>query len=313
MATSELAAPEGRGYDVGSVVGNDVVPCEVDDDEITVAPPDPDPADRAAPPLAVPAPPTALARAFAALQGLIERVPAAPSGPPRPPLSGSSFRTTDNLGRSADALDVTANPVERAPSYLGVYHVNLGRGRFALCLAASRDLDAWRKIADLDTAGGAMGTLRVLPDGGFLVAYEAQRATMPDGKTATNMRLRHYRDPVALLSGAATAQHTLPRRLSTTNEGTPSFLSVTWRGSLAASQVKLGFHYLDHGPRSKPRRLAVDREARGTLDEGRWSVVAEAGIDRSLSRMGFHGNHGARRQFRFPAAGRGGSTRPRSS
>jgi hypothetical protein len=298
VATSGLAAPDGPGFDVGSVVGDDVVACVVDDDEITVTAPDPDPAEESAP-LATAAAPPARASAFAPLQGLIERVPSAPSGLPSPPLSGSSFRTTDTLGRSADALDVTANPVQPAPSYLGVYHVNLGGGRFALCLAASRDLKTWRKLADLDAAGAAMGTLVVLPDGGFLVAYEAQRATTRDGKVATNVRLRHYRDPAALLSGRATAQRTLPRRLSPSNEGTPNFRSITWRGSLAASEIKLGFHYLDFGPPSKPHKVAVDREARGTLEDNRWSVVVEAGIDRALSRMGFHGNHGGRRQFRF--------------
>ena len=53
---------------------------------------------------------------------------------------------------------------------------------------------AWRKIADLDAGGGAMGTLRALPGGGFLLAYEAQRPTQPNGKVATNVRLRLYRD-----------------------------------------------------------------------------------------------------------------------
>src|ERR1700709_368064 len=105
----------------------------------------------------------AASTSFERLQRLIERVPAAPSGAPSPPRSGSAFRVVDSLGASMDALDVIANPA--APgSYLGVYHVNLGRGRFALRLASSRDLRVWRKIADLDAGGGAMGTLRALPD-----------------------------------------------------------------------------------------------------------------------------------------------------
>ena len=145
-----------------------------------------------------------------------------------------------------------------------MYHINLGAGRFALCLAASRDLKRWRKIADLDPAGGSMGTIRALPDGGYLVAYEAQRGTTPNRKTASNLRLRYYRSPVALLNGRATEQKTLPRRLSRTNEGTPDLRSIAWRGSLATSRIVLGFHYLDRGPKSKPFKLAVDRQARGT-------------------------------------------------
>jgi hypothetical protein len=236
----------------------------------------------------------AAAASFQPLQGLIERVPAAAVGLPSPPRSGSAFRVIDSLGSSMDALDVTANPA--APgSYLAVYHTNLGRGRFALRLASSRDLRGWRKLADLDAGGGAMGTLRALPGGGFLLAYEAQRATQPNGRTATNLRLRYYRDATALLSGRATEERTLPRRLSPSNEGTPSFRAVTWRGGLASSRITLGFHYLDHGP-----RLPVDREAHGTLDAGTWAVTTDAGVDRALSQMGFHGNHGGRRQFSFP-------------
>jgi hypothetical protein len=294
--------PEGPGFDAASVVTDALVTCEVDDDEVTVTASDVETDDVSG--LSAPAASAVAARTFGPLRGLIERVPASSSGLPRPPLSGSAFRTTDSLGRSADALDVIANPVQPAPSYLGIYHINLGAGRFALCLAASRDLKTWRKIADIDPTGGSMGTIRGLSDGGFLVAYEAQGATTPGHKTATNVRLRYYRDPVALLSGQATEQRTLPRRISLTNEGTPDFRSIAWRGSLATSRIVLGFHYLDRGPASKPFKLAVDRQARGTLDKNRWSVVVDAGIDRALSRMGFHGNHGARRQFHFPPGGK---------
>jgi hypothetical protein len=274
------------GFDAGSIA--DDVPPVFDEEAVTVVAEDPEDGDELA------ARAAATPTGFQPLQRLIERVPAAGSGLPSPPRSGSAFRVIDSLGSSMDALDVIANPA--APgSYLAVYHVNLGGGRFALRLASSRDLRRWSKIADLDAAGGGMGMLRALPDRGFLLAYEAQRATQPNGKTATNVRLRHYADGAALLSGRATAEKTLPRRLSPTNEGTPNFHGVTWRGTLASSRITLGFHYLDHGP-----KLPVDRQANGTLEAGTWAVTADAGIDRALSRMGFHGNHGARRQFSFP-------------
>jgi hypothetical protein len=293
---------EGPGFDIASVVTDAVVTREVDDDEVTVPPFDVETDEVSS--VRTRAAASVAASPFETLRSLIEAVPASPAGLPRPPRSGSAFRTTDSLGRSADALDVISNPLQAAPSYLGVYHINLGAGRFALCLGASRDLKAWRKIADLDTTGGSMGTIRALPGGGWLVAYEAQRPTTPDGKTASNLRLRYYRDATALLNGQSTEQKTLPRRLSSTNEGTPDLRSVAWRGSLATSRIVLGFHYLDRGPKSKPFKLAVDRQARGTLDKDKWSVVQDAGIDRALSRLGFHGNHGARRQFHFPAGGK---------
>ena len=274
-----MARGETSGFDEGSVVTDASVRAMTDDDDVTVVG-------------------TATPASFAPLERLIERVPAAASGLPSPPRSGSAFRVVDSLGSSMDALEVIANPVVPR-TYLGVYHVNLGNGRFALRLASSRDLRSWRKIADLDAGGGGMGALRALPGGGFLLAYEAQRATQPNGKTATNVRLRHYRDGAALLSGRATAERTLPRRLSSTNEGTPSFRGVAWHGSLATSRISLDFHYLDHGP-----KLAVDRQAHGTLDDGTWSVTREAGVDRALSKLGFHGNHGGRRQFSFPKGGK---------
>jgi hypothetical protein len=229
--------------------------------------------------------------------------PAGAAGVAAPRAVTTMFGTTDNHAASMDGLDVIVNPLDPRRSYLGVYHMSIGGGRFALRLAASNDLRNWRKIADLDATGGGMGTLRALPGGAFLLAYEAQDPTAPEGTVDSHVRLRYYRGSAALLAGAATEERTLPRRLSTTNEGTPDIRSVAWRGSLATSVVKLGFHYLDHGPRSRPFKLAVDREARGTLSGDRWSAAREATIDRGLSRMGFSGNHGARRAFTDPAGG----------
>lgn len=287
-----MAGDDLSGFDAGSVVDDVSVPASVDDAPVTVEAGAPD--DGTEELLRVPA----AAAASASLESLIEHVPATASGPPSPPRSGSAFRVIDSLGASADAIDIVANPA--APgTYLGTYHINLGRGRFALRLASSRDLRGWRKIADLDAGGGAMGTLHALPGGGFLLAYEAQRPTQPNGKVATNVRLRWYRDGAALLSGRATDERTLPRRLSPSNEGTPNFRDVTWRGSLASSRILLGFHWLDHGP-----KLPVDRQGNATFDHGKWSVTRDAGVDRALSGMGFHGNHGARRQFHFPAGGK---------
>jgi len=288
-----MAPAETSGFEVGSVASDASVPATDDDEDVAVMTDDHDDGAEGTA-SRVTAAPTELQR----LQALIERVPAAASGTPSPPRSGSAFRVLDSLGSSMDALDVIANPA--APgTYLGVYHIHLGRGRFALRLAASRNLRAWSKIADLDAGGGSMGTLRALPGGGFLLAYEAQRATQPNGKIDTNVKLRHYRDGAALLAGRATEERTLPRRLSSSNEGTPNFRGVTWRGTLARSRILLGFHWLDHGP-----KLPVDRQGLGTLDGGTWSATKDPGVDRALSQLGFHGNHGGRRQFSFPKGGK---------
>jgi hypothetical protein len=224
----------------------------------------------------------------------------APAALSAPRSAAAMFRATDNTGASMDGLDITLNPVDPVRSYLGTYHINVGAGRFALRLAASKDLRTWKKIADLDAAGGGMGTLRALPGGGFLLAYETQAPTSPDGKVDSSVRLRYYRDPAALLSGAPTDERTLPRLLSETNEGTPDFRAIAWHGSLSNSVITLGFHYLEHGASTGHRKLPVDREARGTLAANRWSAVADIEVDRALTRLGFQGNHGGRRQFAAP-------------
>jgi hypothetical protein len=247
---------------------------------------------------AITAPPRSLATAVTTDIWHLGAAPAAPSISP----TGSTmtaFQATDNTGQSMDGLDIMVNPVDPVRSYLGTYHINVGNGRFALRLAASKDLRTWRKIADLDAGGGGMGTLRALPGGAFLLAYEAQAPNSADSKVDSNVRLRFYRDPAALATGAATEERTLPRRLSTSNEGTPDFRSVAWHGSLSNSVVKLGFHYLDHGSKAR-RTLAVDREALGTLAGNRWTATPDTPVDRALTRMGFNGNHGARRQFTAP-------------
>ncbi len=175
-----------------------------------------------------------------------------------------------------------------------------GAGASRCALASSRDLRRWRKFADLDAGGGGMGTLRALPGGGFLLAYEAQRPTQPNGKVATNVRLRWYRDAAALLGGRATEERTLPRRLSPSNEGTPNFRAVTWRGSLSRSRGPAGLSL------ARPRAEAAGRPP-GPGDARRRQVVGVQGGRASTARcrsMGFHGNHGARRQFRFPAGGK---------
>lgn len=292
-----MARGAADGFDLGSVADDASVPCTVDDAPVSVDPGGEDAADESDVDELLRQPPAATA-APTSLRQLIERVPAAPAGLPSPPLSGSAFRVLDSQGASTDALDVIENPV--APrTYVGTYHINLGRGRFGLGVASSRDLRRWSKLGALDAGGGSMGTLRALPGGGFLLAYEAQGPTQANGKIASNVRLRFYRDGQALISGRATEEKTLPRRLSPTNEGTPNFRGVTWRGSLSNSRILLGLHWLDHGP-----KLPVDRQGRATLDGGRWSVTRDAGVDSALSKAGFHGNHGARREFRFPRGGK---------
>ena len=254
-------------------------------------------------------PPPRLA-GFAPLQRLIERVPTAAAGLPSPPRSGSAFAVVDSLGASADALDVIENPAVRR-TYVGVYHINLGRGRFALRLASSRDLRRWSKIADLDAGGGSMGTLRALPGGGFLLAYEAQRA---DGAEREDRLER----PAALLPRRGGAAER-PRDRGADDAAAPEpdergDAELPRRRVARQPRRSRGSCWASTGS-TTGRKLPVDRQGDATLDAGSWSVV-EGGRrrPRAVERRDFtattaHAGSSASR----PAARSGASTRRRSA
>ncbi len=232
-----------------------------------------------APATAAPSPQSAIAQ----LQGLIENVPDADSG-------RASYGTTDNLGGSMDVLDPIA---DAAGGYLGVYHTEYGPdpSRFRISLAQSADLIHWTRIVVLDPVGASMPTLRAVPNGGFLLAYE--KKTPAAGNI---VRLRYYRSLGKLEAGRFAAQRELPQTFSRYNDGTPTILSVTWHHALARSVIHIGFHYETEARRSP----GPDREAIGTLvDFKRWTARAVTPLDAALDRQGLSGSHGDWRQFSF--------------
>jgi hypothetical protein len=232
-----------------------------------------------APATAAPSPPSAIAQ----LQGLIENVPDAASG-------RASYGTTDNRGGSMDVLDPIAGP---AGGYLGVYHTEYGPdpSQFRISLAQSADLIHWTRTVVLDPVGASMPTLRAVPNGGFLLAYEKKT---PHG--GNSVRLRYYRSLGKLEAGRFAAQRELPQTFSRFNDGTPTILSVTWHHALARSVIHIGFHYETESRRSP----GPDREAIGTLvDFKRWTARTVTPLDAALDRQGLSGSHGDWRQFSF--------------
>jgi hypothetical protein len=222
-------------------------------------------------------------RAAAQLQSLIGNVPDADSG-------RSSYGTTDNLGGSMDVLDPITDP---AGGYLGVYHTEYGPdpSQFRISLAHSDDLIHWTRIVVLDPVGASMPTLRAVPGGGFLLAYE--KKTPHAGNI---VRLRYYGSLGKLQAARFAAQRDLPRTFSRYNEGTPTILSVTWHHALARSVIHIGFHYETETRRSP----GPDREAIGTLvDFKRWTARTETPVDAALDQQGLSGSHGDWRQFSF--------------
>ncbi len=223
-----------------------------------------------------------------ALAQLIENVPCPASG-------RASYATRDSRKQEMGVLDPIEDP---AGGYLGVYHTSIGfsaaatNADYKISLAHSIDLIHWSPIGVLDPAGAAMPTLREIPASqGYLLAYE--KAQSPRD---TVIRVRYYPSLDALLAGEFSAQRDLPRRFSPYNNGTPSILSVHWRGSLHRSVITLAFHYKS----ATGDTPGADREAVGTLRGFRaWTANKEANVDTLLLQDGFQGSHGDRRQFDF--------------
>jgi hypothetical protein len=236
------------------------------------------------PPTRGPDPPATAQASAARLEQLIEEIPSLDSG-------RSAVGATDDQGGQLGAIDPIDDP---AGGYLAVYHspYRPAFGRtFKISLAHSNDLLHWTRLRVLDGIGASMPTLRPIPGTtGYLLAYEKQR---PRGDL---IRVAYFRSGADLLAGRASTQRDLPRRLSHYNNGTPSILSIDWRGSVHRSLIELAFHYQTEAG----RRAAADREAIGWLRDFRvWQAHKDSGVDQALSARQLDGSHGDWRQFAF--------------
>src|SRR5579884_26127 len=179
---------------------------------------------------------------------------------PCPGSARAVYRLRDDRGEPVDVLDPIDDP---AGGYLGVFHTPL-RGaaetsaeQYRVSLARSGDLIHWRRVRVLDPRGASMPALAAVPGAsGFLLAYEKSHGRY-DG-----VRVRFYPSRAALLAGRYSASRDLPLRFSRYSNGTPSFLSIEWRGGLARSVITLAFHYETASRGGKP---GPDREATGVL------------------------------------------------
>lgn len=204
------------------------------------------------------------------------------------------YGATDDHGSPMDALEPLADP---AGGYLAVYHsptrqVVHGQSNFMVSLARSDNLISWRRVRVLDPAGASMPDLRPIPGTpGYLLAYEKSAGAFD------YIRLCYYGTLAALLGGRPEATVGLPLRFSRYSDGTPSIVSIDWRGGPARSVVQLAFHY--EAPLADGRP-GPDREALGTLvGWRRWSARRDRATDGALSALGLGGSHGDRRQFEY--------------
>ncbi|MGH2839245.1 MAG: hypothetical protein ACRDKY_00290, partial [Solirubrobacteraceae bacterium] len=196
----------------------------------------------------------------------------------------------DNHGRSLDTLKV----VPAAGRYIGVYHA-AGNGQYDIHVATSTDLMNWKHSAVLDN-DGSHATIRALPDGGFLVAYEkyaisdlldrplliSQLDPLYNPLNRIRLRFRYYNNLDDLLAGRWSRQISVPRRLSKISEGTPHIIAAKLTGGqLSRSLIRVGLHYF----KSLRKRPDSDRQAIGLLKNfSTWKAHAEPKLDRRFLR-----------------------------
>lgn len=214
-------------------------------------------------------------------------------------LSAAQFAVRDDTGVSLDALEV----LQVAPGrYVGVSHAYID-GHFQARVASSTDLRSWRFEAVLGKDGG-MPAIAAAPGGGYVVADEVGSTlrllppiALPEALTGptrlwmlqkSQLRFRYYATLDALLAGRYTRSRTVPRRLSPTNEGTPSISVLRDGPGLAGLRVETGLHYFkDLDGNGTPD---ADRQATGTLRGLRtWTVRARPDLDAPfLTATAFH-------------------------
>lgn len=214
-------------------------------------------------------------------------------------LSSASFGVRDTAGTSLDGLDV----LQVGPSrYVGVHHALVG-GHFEVRLVSSSDLRTWRPEAVL-ARDGSQPSIAAVPGGGFVVADEhgstlrlAPPIVLPESLTGptrlwllqkSQLRFRFYPTLDALLAGRFRRSYVAPRRLSRTNEGTPS-IAVTRTGpGDAGVRVDVGLHiFADLDGDGLPD---ADRQATGTMSGfRRWTATARPDLDAGvLAPAGIH-------------------------
>jgi hypothetical protein len=198
------------------------------------------------------------------------------------------FAALDNRGKSLDTIKV----IQVGARYIGIYH-SAGNGRYDVDLGTSTDLMNWTYVTTLDT-DATHATIRELPGGAFLVAYEkyllgdlfdrplltTQLDPLYNPLNRIQLRFRYYPSIDALLAGTFSRQFTAKRKLSKISEGTPNIIGARLAGGkLSHSRIRVGLHYL----KSLRHRPDSDRQGVGELrDFKKWRPVAQPKLDRRI-------------------------------
>lgn len=189
------------------------------------------------------------------------------------------FDAKDSEGNGLDCIKI----IEIGPhDYLGVCH-SVSGGIFRARLVRSSNLVDWARVVTLDDHAHQPTIQKV--GAKFVLAWEK------DGPAGNWIRVRAYDSLANLISGVSAAQADLPRTLSPSAEGTPSFDGITLGNSWANSTIALRHHYY--------RNSDVDRQAAGRLTGfSNWTSSAVAEGTSTLEKI-YHGNMGDRDSLDF--------------
>jgi hypothetical protein len=117
---------------------------------------------------------------------------------------------------------------------------------------------------------------------GYLLAFESASRN-----GTSQIEVVHYASYSSLMAAHPDRTKTLPRHLSTSNEGTPSFHAVDYWDGVNDSRIVIGFHY-NTGD-------GVDRNGIGLFtDFSRWIERSNVKLNHAIEKAGVRGSIGAR-------------------
>lgn len=182
------------------------------------------------------------------------------------------YDAKDNLGNQLDGLKV----IKYDDVFVGVYHT-YRNGYFSVNVATSVNLLDWTfKVSIAKQA--SQPYIYQSENKELYVVWEQE----PNN----HLRIALFQNLDSLISGQASKTKSIPRKLSTFAEGTPSISGVV------GDKVFLNFHYFFKGKR--------DLNARGVLkDFNMWQCEADKCLDHSIGNFGIMGNIGDRDYIKF--------------
>ena len=201
-------------------------------------------------------------------------------------IEHSKFKLKDDLERPMNVLKIVKTNEDTLNNflYLGIYHVAISKDNFNLQLAGSNDLFNWNFITEIDH-NAHQGDIVKWNDG-YLIAYEEDKI-----QGANNIALKYYSNYDHLITNHSTFEKHLNTSIHRFGvEGTPDIRRFTGKTPTNGS-ILIGFHYHDG---------SVDKLAMGVLQNGKnWTTWKDSLAESNLRDMGFKGNIGSRKGFRY--------------